>query len=100
MSCVRADGVSGSSDWLRSTAARIQVMRGRSKYRQSGVFKAVTQHISKLFRGFDLTVLPQKSETILAEVSFSVLKIKCAYYLCIVAKPMAPNHCPVQCSQT
>lgn len=53
------------SDRLRSTAARIQVTRGiRSKYRQSGVFIVVTHHISKLFRVFVLTLLPQKSDTI------------------------------------
>lgn len=43
VSCACADGVTGYSDWLRSTAARIQVTRGsRSKYRLSGVFIAVT----------------------------------------------------------
>lgn len=76
--CVRADGVTASSVCLRSTAARIQVTRGsRSKYRQSGVFIAVTPHISKLFIVLVLALLLQTSDMMPAQVSYSVLKIRC-----------------------
>lgn len=62
---------------LGSTAARIQVTRGsRSKYRQSGVFIAVTHHISKLFIDLVLALL-QKSDTMPAQVSYCLLKIRC-----------------------
>lgn len=60
MLCVRANGETASSVCLRSTAARIQVMRGsRSKNRQSGVFIAVTHHISKLFIDLVLALLSE-----------------------------------------
>lgn len=73
---VRADGVTASSVCLRSTAARIQVTRGsRSKSRQSGVFIAVTHHISKLCIDLVLALL-QKSDMMPAQVSHSVLKIR------------------------
>lgn len=94
----RPYGVTGSRDWLGSTAGRIQATRSsRSQYGQPVVFMAI-RHISKQFRGFILTLLPQKPEAVPTGVSYPVLMIR--WYLCTVAKPMRPNHSPVQCSQT